>query len=1174
MNKKITIFIVLCALGITLAAFGIHQAVAGNTPTDWSGAWQMGPSLNTTILGCQATNGLARFTGIYYPEQDRVYFMGGRCEVDTTTTGSVFYFNPVTRTFTTTGAVMQTPVSNYQMVRVEDDGLGHGPGFYIVGGRTGIGGQSNAVQVYYPNDNTVATIATDPFPPVAPYSPGGVVENNGQIYVFGGFSGTAMTTSTYIYNPAAAAGARWTLSACTLPTARAYIGAVSLGSLIYAIGGDEWDGAGLVPISDTVVYDTANPGSCWQDGLMADLPQADGDAPAVYVDENYIGGGIFLVGGVWPAPGPDRWVFRYDVAGDFWEMFPELVIEPPATGRRNQAAVYIPSTSGGTGVGIPGLWTFGGYDGSGVNAMTDTSEFFPNPAADILLLPDQLHLGGLAGSTVTDPFTLINQQPAEDSFDIAFTSDVTWTVTLPASVGPIPSEGQANFDMTVDIPAGLACGVIEEFTVTATSQANPAVNASATITVESICGVGGKITDADTGLPIENAYVWVQDSVDGLGAYKDGYTNANGDYLITGVAPGDYYFGADAIFHQASFYPDGWPDGAITFTLGAEAVNIDVALVASDVDWNPDHFIVNMLPGTTTQRTLQITNDGSGPYSAIINLVDGSQVLPPIAGTMAVPGLPRLDEQIMADINASPSGTADFVVVLNGQANLNQASAITDWSERGWAVYNSLSQYANSHQVSLRNYLDSQGVSYTPLYIINGVIVHSGNAALVNNLAARPDVSQLVANHRIAVEKSAPLALLAVKAQAPNAIEWNLTMIGAPSVWTDFGDTGAGMVVANIDTGVQFDHPALVNQYRGNLGGGNYDHNYNWYDPYFQCPSGGTIPCDPGAHGTHTMGTMVGDDGGVNQIGVAPGAQWIACKGGDAVSGYLLTNELLTCAQWILAPFDLTGANPNPDMRPDVVNNSWGGGRNDYWYTGAISAWRAAGIFPSFSAGNSGPACSTAGSPGDNWESVATGATNINDDLASFSSRGPAYLTGFLKPQVTAPGVNIRSSVPGSSYQGGWNGTSMASPHTAGSVALLWSAVPELKGQIDETLWVLEQTADPLATPGLNCGGDYVTGPNNDWGYGRLNIFAAVTKAMNEEIVPDWVTVDNPGVMIDGVSYTTRHLTFTAPLDLGTYDATLIMVGDDPYNPDIRIPITLNVVTDITTRFYLPFTAK
>ena len=129
-------------------------------------------------------------------------------------------------------------------------------------------------------------------------------------------------------------------------------------------------------------------------------------------------------------------------------------------------------------------------------------------------------------------------------------------------------------------------------------------------------------------------------------------------------------------------------------------------------------------------------------------------------------------------------------------------------------------------------------------------------------------------------------------------------------------------MVANIDTGVQYNHPALVNQYRGNLGGASFDHNYNWFDPSSVCPS--PVPCDNNNHGTHTMGTMVGDDGGTNQIGVAPGARWIAAKGCE--TNNCSDAALLASAQWILAPTDLNGSNPRPDLRPDIVNNSWGGG--------------------------------------------------------------------------------------------------------------------------------------------------------------------------------------------------------------------------------------------------------
>jgi subtilisin family serine protease len=1163
MNKKIIFIIGIVTIGIAVGLFGYFGAVSlakgENSPTAWSGTWQMGPNLDTTILGCAAGNGLARFTGIYYPEQDRVYFLGGRCELDTTTTGAVFYFDPVTETYNATGEVMDTPVSNYQMVRIDNDGRGNGPGFYIVGGRKGDSTQTNAVQVYYPDINLAETIATDPFPPAVSYSPGGVVAQGGEIYVFGGFDGVNMYATTWIYNPLAAAGARWTQSGCDLPTPRSYIGAVALGTKIYAIGGNELPA--LTPINDTVVYDTANPGSCWQDGLMADLPQANGDAPAVYVGENYIGGGIFVVGGFWPAPGPNRWVFRYDVAGDFWESFPDLAIPAPATGRRNEAAVYIPSSSGGTGVGIPGLWAFGGYDGSGTNAMTESSEFFANPATELLLLPQAFQVAGLPGTTVSDLFTVVNQSAIEDTYDLSFTSDVSWTVSIPSSIGPIPPGLQDAFTMTVDIPADVPCGVTGSFPVTATSQANPVLTASATITVRAICGVGGKVTDVDSGMGIANAYIQITTDPNGAGGNNyDGYTDAEGNYLIKDVLPGFYYSYANALQHQPSFYPEVWPSGAITFTLGTEPILVNFSLVASNVSWTPDEVTVSLVPGGTTAETLTITNNGTGPYYFNISLLDSSQPQPPQMGALAIPGLPRVDEQIFSDIAASTDGVTDFVAVLGSQADLTAAYGISDWNERGWAVYNILTQFADATQVSLRAYLNHQGVDYTPLYIINAVIVHSGSTTLVNNLAARQDVAQLVANRKIAVEDLSPsyMDTLLQPVNAQNAVEWNISKIKADQVWADYGVKGEGMVVAEIDTGTQFDHPALVNQYRGNLGGGTFDHNYNWYDPYAQCPDGGKTPCDPGAHGTHVMGTMVGDDGGANQIGVAPGAKWISCKGGDAASGYLLTNQLLTCAQWILAPYDLNGQNPDPSMRPNVVNNSWGGGPNDYWYTGAVAAWRAAGIFPAFANGNAGPSCSTAHSPGDYWHSFASGASDMNDMVASFSSRGPAVDTNFLKPQITAPGVNIRSSVPGSGYASK-DGTSMASPHSAGAVALLLSADPELVGQVDLISWVLEQSASPLTDPGSNCGGDYVDGPNNDWGYGLLDVHAAVALAKAGNLIPSWVTLDQYSGLINGGGHTHITLTFTAPVEQGTVTATLMLIGDDPYNPDVRIPLTMKV---------------
>jgi subtilisin family serine protease len=178
--------------------------------------------------------------------------------------------------------------------------------------------------------------------------------------------------------------------------------------------------------------------------------------------------------------------------------------------------------------------------------------------------------------------------------------------------------------------------------------------------------------------------------------------------------------------------------------------------------------------------------------------------------------------------------------------------------------------------------------------------------------------------------------------------------------------------------------------------------------------------------------------------------------------------------------------------------------------------------------------------------------------VASFSSRGPAVDTNFLKPQITAPGVEIRSSVPGSGYAI-YQGTSMASPHSAGAVALLLSADPELVGQVDLISWVLEQSASPLTDPGSNCGGDYVDGPNNDWGYGLLDVHAAVALAKAGNLIPSWVTLDQYSGVIDGGGHTHITLTFTAPAEQGTLTATLMLIGDDPYNPDVRIPLTMKV---------------
>jgi len=291
-------------------------------------------------------------------------------------------------------------------------------------------------------------------------------------------------------------------------------------------------------------------------------------------------------------------------------------------------------------------------------------------------------------------------------------------------------------------------------------------------------------------------------------------------------------------------------------------------------------------------------------------------------------------------------------VVMKDSAPRAQATGTNNWNTRGANVHNALTSTASQSQSSLRAALVKKGVKHKSFCIVNAMKVEADQAT-IDEIAKRSDVARIVKDHKYSIPPLQP----AGRTPGPASVEWGLTSIRAPEAWNTFGVKGEDIVVANVDTGVQFDHSALNRQYRGTQAGGTYDHNYNWFDPAAVCNSPSNGPCDNVGHGTHTMGTMVGDDGdpGTNQIGVAPHARWIAAKGCE--SNWCSTESLLASAQWILAPTDLNGQNPRPDLRPHVVNNSWGGGSGDTFYQAAVQAWVDAGIFPAFSNGNSGSSC-------------------------------------------------------------------------------------------------------------------------------------------------------------------------------------------------------------------------
>jgi len=251
-----------------------------------------------------------------------------------------------------------------------------------------------------------------------------------------------------------------------------------------------------------------------------------------------------------------------------------------------------------------------------------------------------------------------------------------------------------------------------------------------------------------------------------------------------------------------------------------------------------------------------------------------------------------------------------------------------------------------------------------------------------------------------------------------------------------------------------------------------------------------------------------------------------------------------------------------------VVNNSWAGFGGNYWYGTVVGAWRAAGIFPVFAADNEGSDCDTMGSPADYAVSYAAGAIDSNFNIAHFSSRGPTLVTGLQQPDVTAPGVLVRSSVPGDNYSD-FSGTSMSAPHVAGAVALAWSAQPELIGQIPNTAGLLSQSATPLFTS-ERCGGDTATTlPNNTFGSGLLNVEATVANA--GELFAPWLEVSASNLIVPPGGSATLRLVFTAPAALGaSYRGSLVLSAYEPYNPQVVIRLVVQAGFD----GYMPVIVK
>ena len=510
-----------------------------------------------------------------------------------------------------------------------------------------------------------------------------------------------------------------------------------------------------------------------------------------------------------------------------------------------------------------------------------------------------------------------------------------------------------------------------------------------------------------------------------------------------------------------------------------------------------------------------------------------------VAPAEAEQSLEKVEAEVLDAI--STKGSSDFVVEMAEHADLKAAYEIKDWSERGWYVYNTLKEVADRTQKPIIQMLDQKGIKYQSFFAGNEIVITAGEMTTLSQIAALDGVEHIRYPRTAYIDPITSISkdLFNFTVQS---LDWGITDTNVDDFWSTFGMQGDGIVVANIDTGVQWNHPALDQSFKC---GTNPSDPACWADPSNIC---GGQACDNNGHGTHTMGTMVGDDDLRlrYQVGMAPNAQWIACKGCE--SDTCSENALNACADWILAP------NNNPDNRPNVVNNSWGGGGGDDWYLDQVKAWHAAGIFPAFSAGNSGPACSSLGSPGDYQESFASAAHSSSRTIASFSSRGPGDFgdNPYTKPNISAPGDYICSSVPGSGWDCTYSGTSMASPHSAGAVALLWSCNSSLIGNMEAIFEVLQDTADPA--PAGTCGAPADGEGNYTYGYGYLNVLAAgqwvcsagtITGSVTSASSPvegATVTADNgAGVVIDTLTGADGIYTLIAPA--GTYTVTATKYG-------------------------------
>lgn len=474
---------------------------------------------------------------------------------------------------------------------------------------------------------------------------------------------------------------------------------------------------------------------------------------------------------------------------------------------------------------------------------------------------------------------------------------------------------------------------------------------------------------------------------------------------------------------------------------GLIVVVLGALLIAGGTKTYPGKaFSVGSEPGSTDVRETSLT---SGAISQEVR--DQMEVMQPLEMLTVIVTLAGSTSLDSTAPSLTPLTTANPVQQMQSLANRSQASVL---------------QYLGD--------MESLGLveDITPFWIFNGVAV-TASPEVIQQLGNRPDVIKIDPN-RIFYAPSAPLT----QASTPS----NIQAIQAPGLW-EMGFRGQDVVVANMDTGVFGAHPDLASSWRG---GEN-----SWYDTTGQYPDG---PHDTNGHGTWTMGVMVGGDSSGQALGVAPEAKWIAVRIFDD-DGLATSIRIHQGFQWLLDP----DQDPDTNDAPHVVNSSWAFQSTGCFldFQADIQALRSAGILPIFAAGNAGPDKNSGLSPSNNPGAFSVGAIDDGDLISVSSSRGPSTCGQVERvfPSLVSPGIGILSTDINGGYTSS-SGTSLAAPHVAGALALLLGAYPDLS--VDEQEKILLESAFDLG----------VEGPDNDYGYGRLDILNAYRRLAGQPVPP------------------------------------------------------------------------